>query len=731
MRFQAGCPKPKEVASKAELDAQAACMQKEAQEVDDSDLGLLMRRHLKAPVPPLPAGQTCAAFRQVDLSQLSEKTRTCLAHVGDAKWTAEGLVDAASNASTNGAAASCNRRWLGTAETRCLLSNKDLVFFGNSVVRRQMYTVLDLLAGPNAHRQLTNFTDVLLPHPDSHSVARSWIWDQDNMTRGYHASQLFTVDLATGEHRFSMPHAAFCGLQQSHSVFNPGRLHQWREPGGGGGSEELTRSWATSKWAGREWKPLVSLKVHFSADGAGNGGGGGRRGGGLDSGETCAPRALSWAGSHPDGVSYVPPNGGSIKGASAMATTAAGMMRRRGRRRNGGGAGGEDGGLAARLRAKLMRDLQTFFSSPAGAKAGGEGGGDVREWIHNVSVHVEEVDAPSPRAGGGGGGLRSRRAANRAAPNVWLYFPTYHGERERFNGFCEDKTCECTNELAECAKRKHPECSKPPRHLCKPMAAGSAVFVEKARAFAAMLMAKGRLLGYPTSAVKLTPFYDDCWANRGRCQGARPCREPVDQAWTCRATSMLCVGRTWKDALSEAKAWIPNGHPSMSMLYLYDGQTSELLDETFRTWGPQTVGYGADAVIFGPQFGSFHGATAWRATLEVCGKRCDRRMRAWEGGRFSSLDRRYALERGSVTSPSYLFSHISSPLHYRHSTLTRSTHRASRPRLAGICARSSRRRACSTLTTTHQHTMPSSKALPMRSNSPRIAPSITSTRGGT
>ena len=36
--------------------------------------------------------------------------------------------------------------------------------------------------------------------------------------------------------------------------------------------------------------------------------------------------------------------------------------------------------------------------------------------------------------------------------------------------------------------------------------------------------------------------------------------------------------------------------------------------------------------------------------LEVCGKRCDRRMRAWEGGRFSSLDRRYALERGSHTS---------------------------------------------------------------------------------
>ena len=173
-----------------------------------------------------------------------------------------------------------------------------------------------------------------------------------------------------------------------------------------------------------------------------------------------------------------------------MATTAAGMMRRRGRRRNGGGAGGEDGGLAARLRAKLMRDFQTFFSSPAGAKAGGEGGGDVREWIHNVSVHVEEVDAPSPRAGGGGGGLRSRRAANRAAPNV-AYFPTYHGEKGAFQQPARTRRVNAQRARRVC--KPSTQGSKPPRHLCKPMAAGSAVFVEKARAFAAMLMAKGRL----------------------------------------------------------------------------------------------------------------------------------------------------------------------------------------------------------------------------------------------
>ena len=56
---------------------------------------------------------------------------------------------------------------MGTAEARCLLRGKDLLFVGNSVVRRQLYTVLDLVAGPAAHRQLTNFTDVKLPNPDT------------------------------------------------------------------------------------------------------------------------------------------------------------------------------------------------------------------------------------------------------------------------------------------------------------------------------------------------------------------------------------------------------------------------------------------------------------------------------------------------------------------------------------------------------------------------------------
>ena len=114
----------------------------------------------------------------------------------------------------------------------------------------------------------------------------------------------------------------------------------------------------------------------------------------------------------------------------------------------------------------------------------------------------------------------------------------------------QDKTCECTGKLAECASRRHPECTNPPRHECKPLPQGSAGFVDRARQFAAALVAKGRLLGRPVSSVRLTPFYDDCWERRGRCQGRRPCREPVDQAWArprtwctptpCTSHAVLC-----------------------------------------------------------------------------------------------------------------------------------------------------------------------------------------------
>lgn len=571
--FQQGCPKPKPRPTKEEADAQARCMQAEAQEVDESDLGRLMRRHLWTQ-PAKPA--QCESFRQVSPEQMRPSQRECISRTGDARWTAAGLVD-----DTNGSSgSSCGRHWMGSGEARCLFGGKDVLFIGNSVVRRQLYTVLDVLAGPQAHRQLINFSSVHLPSfKDREAARRSWIWDRDNHTYGYHASQLFTIDLETGEHRFSMPHTELCGLGEGYSVFHPGRHSQWRFPGSGGGSEPIKASWKESKWAGREWRPLVSFHAAVIAELPAE----------LPS-ENCAARQISWAGSSVTGLLHPPEDAVTAK-----------PRRRRGASREG---------LATKLRQNLLRQVRTHFAALPSA--------DLEAMMANVSVHIEFPGDPNFSPGGDQGGIgpwqtQGRRGAG-TPPNVWLYFPTYHGESERFFGFCEDHDCSCTGKLAAC--HHHPECRN--KHECAPKPPGSAVFVERARSFSATLASKAKLMGGSIDSVRLTPFYEDCWAKRGRCQGFRPCREPVDQAWTCRATSMLCPAAGpggWPAALRAAKAWIPSGHASASLLYLFDGQTNELLDETFSTWTRASVGYGSHAIIFGPQFGSFHGASAWRHTL--------------------------------------------------------------------------------------------------------------------
>ena len=270
------------------------------------------------------------------------------------------------------------------------------------------------------------------------------------------------------------------------------------------------------------------------------------------------------------------------------------------------------------------------------------------EWLSNVSVHVEQPLRRHP--------ADTRGQGAPGQPNVWIYFPTYHGERESFNGFCEDKPCTCTHAVAKCAR--HPECQSPmrsgrPKHVCKPLARGSEVFVERARDFAAMLTGRGKLLGHALRRVKVTPFYDDCWAHRGRCQGHRPCQEPVDAAWTCRATAMYCPAggpSGWPGVLAKAKAWIPAGHPSASMLYLFDGATSDLIDETFRTWGTHTVGYGSSALIFGPQFGNFHGAAAWHDSFALM-RNALRRADACVGRRTQLLFRSPGFNFDPVNSP--------------------------------------------------------------------------------
>ena len=211
----------------------------------------------------------------------------CLLHAGNANWTATGLVDGRPE---------CGRAWLRTGCARRLFSGRDALFIGNSVIRRQMYTVLDLLAGPAA-RRLQGSTEFVpkLGHRDSfplsdpllmsqhgvlnpkttqsalpggasrwsrEALVRTRMWDRDGDPDAYHAAQLVTIDLDTGEHRFARPHA-LCGIGDAHMKFGSNRNMQWRAPGlgpGAGRGSILSQGWRSTKYAGREWRPVVSFR---------------------------------------------------------------------------------------------------------------------------------------------------------------------------------------------------------------------------------------------------------------------------------------------------------------------------------------------------------------------------------------------------------------------------------------------------------------------------------------
>ena len=496
-------------------------------------------------------------------------TASCLQGAGDANWTAapKGLADGRPE---------CGRTWLRTACARELFAGRDALFIGNSVVRRQMYTLVDLLAGPAARRLHQNreimptafhadngvLTDTALQKQEGvlsprvsqvqggpwseTTLAPTRLWDRDGDPNAYHAAQLVTLDLQTGEHRFDRPHA-LCGLPDTFMKFHNGRMAQFRSPDRvGGRSGNLGADWRQTKWATREWRPMVSFRMDDAAAVLTTI---------ADTAATCAePPQTFTTGAWP------PTTKRAVTSAIESGGTRAGTP------------------LADGLRKQVYSALGAHLRGLPSADA------HLDEWLPNVTVEVE-LPARTP-----------------SGPNVWILLPTYHGERQAFNGFCEDKpaaACACTGIVGDCTLRG---CRG--KHKCSVLPANTAAYVDHARSFAAAIMAGSTSLGSHPRDVRTSVWYDDCWEGRGRCQGRRPCLEPGDHMLRCRANAMLCPEAPWADVLARAKRWIPATHPSASMLYLFDGANQDLFDETFRTWHASSVGFHSSPIVFGPQFAS-------------------------------------------------------------------------------------------------------------------------------
>ena len=62
------------------------------------------------------------------------------------------------------------------------------------------------------------------------------------------------------------------------------------------------------------------------------------------------------------------------------------------------------------------------------------------EWVGNLSVHLDERPTQRSPNRAAESAPRARASPNaqhraRASPNAWVVFPTYHGERQKFNGY--------------------------------------------------------------------------------------------------------------------------------------------------------------------------------------------------------------------------------------------------------------------------------------------------------
>ena len=210
-------------------------------------------------------------------------------------------------------------------------------------------------------------------------------------------------------------------------------------------ADQIDAQWLSSKWRDREWRPLVSMTLGWdstrapvavtstgAAQHASARHGADATGAAANASErarACLEQpSVIWAGSHRAGLvpgAALPNKDLPNQDLPHQGTSRAEAVRRQ---------------LLDAVRAHLVK------LDPTAA-----------EWVGNLTVHLDERPAckcsprrrvPSPQVGNITIHLDERptqrapsRAAEstapraRASPNAWVVFPTYHGERQKFNGY--------------------------------------------------------------------------------------------------------------------------------------------------------------------------------------------------------------------------------------------------------------------------------------------------------
>ena len=116
----------------------------------------------------------------------------CLRHLGNGSFSPEGVYHWPPPVRQR-----CGFRMRSTSEARQLLRGRHVMFIGNSVQRRTMYALADLLGGDNATRVPWN------------RLGGGRIFDQ---RKGYHDFQHVRVDLTDGRAEESVQGLDYCGV---------------------------------------------------------------------------------------------------------------------------------------------------------------------------------------------------------------------------------------------------------------------------------------------------------------------------------------------------------------------------------------------------------------------------------------------------------------------------------------------------------------------------------------